>query len=127
LMPDTARRCGLVVTPSMDGETGCRAVHSRGGPLSAHLYRQFGSWPLALAAYNAGELRVQRAVKRSGISDFIQLSSLRLLPQETRNYVPSVLSAMQMLGVTYLPDDPRQATKRSDPNGVIFAVPGAKP
>ena len=60
-------------------------------------------------------------------ADFIQLSSLRLLPQETRNYVPAVLSAMQLLGVSYLPIEPRQTAKRSDPNGVIFAVPGAQP
>ncbi|HEY4931562.1 MAG TPA: lytic transglycosylase domain-containing protein [Terriglobales bacterium] len=127
LMPDTARRYGLVVTPSRDERLDVERSTRAAARYLRDLYQQFGSWPLALAAYNAGEQSVQRAVDRSGISDFIQLSSLRLLPQETRNYVPAVLSAMQMLGVTYLPDDSRQTTKRSDPNGVIFAVPGAQP
>jgi hypothetical protein len=127
LMPDTARRYGLVVTPSRDE----RLDVDRSTRAAAHylrdLYQQFGSWPLALAAYNAGEQRVQRAIERSGITDFIQLSSLRLLPQETRNYVPAVLSAMQLLGVSRLPVEPRQTAKQNDSNGIIFAVPGAQP
>jgi len=127
LMPDTARRYGLVVTSSRDERLDVDQSTRAAARYLRDLYQQFGSWPLALAAYNAGEQRVQRAIERSGVTDFIQLSSLRLLPQETRNYVPAVLSAMQMLGVTYLPDDPRQATKRSDPNGIIFAIPGAQP
>jgi hypothetical protein len=127
LMPDTARRYGLVVTPARDERLDVdRSTHAAARYLR-DLYQLFGSWPLALAAYNAGEQRVQRAVERSGSSDFIQLSSLRLLPQETRNYVPAVLSAMQLLGVTYLPIEPTKTAKRSDPNGVIFAVPGAQP
>ena len=127
LMPDTARRYGLVVTSSRDERLDVDQSTRAAARYLRDLYQQFGSWPLALAAYNAGEQRVQHAIERSGVTDFIQLSSLRLLPQETRNYVPAVLSAMQMLGVTYLPDDPRQATKRSDPNGIIFAIPGAQP
>jgi membrane-bound lytic murein transglycosylase D len=126
-MPETARRYGLVVTPSRDERldverSTCAAAH-----YLRDLYQQFGSWPLALAAYNAGEQRVQRAVARAGIADFIQLSSLRLLPQETRNYVPAVLSAMQLLGVSHLPVEPRQTAKQNDSNGITFAVPGAQP
>jgi membrane-bound lytic murein transglycosylase B len=127
LMPDTARRYGLVVTPSRDDRLDVEKATGAAAHYLRDLYQQFGSWPLALAAYNAGEQRVQRAVERSGITDFIQLSSLRLLPQETRNYVPAVLSAMQLLGVIYLPIEPTKTAKRSDPNGVIFAVPGAQP
>jgi membrane-bound lytic murein transglycosylase B len=127
LMPDTARRYGLVVTPTRDE----RLDIEKSTRVAAHylrdLYQQFGSWPLALAAYNAGEQRVQRAVARAGIADFIQLSSLRLLPQETRNYVPAVLSAMQLLGVSHLPVEPRQTAKQNDSNGITFAVPGAQP
>ena len=127
LMPDTARRYGLVVTPSRDERLDVERSTRAAARYLRDLYQQFGSWPLALAAYNAGEQRVQRAVERSGITDFIQLSSLRLLPQETRNYVPAVLSAMQLVGVTYLPIEPAKTPKRSDPNGVIFAVPVAQP
>ena len=127
LMPDTARRYGLVVTPSRDERLDVDRSTRAAARYLRDLYQQFGSWPLALAAYNAGEQRVQRAVERAGTPDFIQLSSLRLLPQETRNYVPAVLSAMQLLGVSYLPVEPRQTAKQNDPNGIIFAVPGAQP
>src|ERR1019366_3309318 len=106
LMPDTARRYGLVVTPSRDERLDIEKSTRAAAHYLRDLYQQFGSWPLALAAYNAGEQRVQRAVERGGTSDFLQLSSLRLLPQETRNYVPAVLSAMQLLGVSYLPVEP---------------------
>jgi len=127
LMPDTARRYGLVVAPSRDERLDVERSTRAAAHYLRDLYQRFGSWPLALAAYNAGEQRVQQAVKRGGMTDFVQLSSLRLLPQETRNYVPAVLSAMQMLGVTNLPVEPRQTAKRSDSNGIIFAVPGAQP
>src|SRR5271157_6618832 len=127
LMPATARRYGLVVTPSRDERLDIVKSTRAAAHYFRDLYQQFGSWPLALAAYNAGERRVQRAVERAGTRDFIQLSSLRLLPQETRNYVPAVLSAMQLLGVSHLPVEPRQTAKQSDSNGIIFADLGAQP
>ena len=59
------------------------------------LYKQFGDWHLALASYNGGPGRVQRAVERSGIDDFWRLSEgKRHLPRETREYVPLILAAM---------------------------------
>ena len=54
-----------------------------------------GDWHLALASYNAGPGRVQRAMKRSGRSDFWKLAaSTRYLPRETRDYVPLILAAI---------------------------------
>ena len=54
-----------------------------------------GDWHLALASYNGGPGRVQRAMRRSGRSDFWQLSaSSRYLPRETRDYVPLVFAAI---------------------------------
>ena len=58
------------------------------------LYRTFDDWHLALASYNGGPGRVQRAVKRSGLGDFWELSaSSKHLPRETRDYVPMILAA----------------------------------
>jgi membrane-bound lytic murein transglycosylase D len=57
-----------------------------------HLYGLFGDWELAMAAYNTGEGRVKRAIKkakRKGLKH--NYSSLRL-PRETRNYVPSIMA-----------------------------------
>jgi membrane-bound lytic murein transglycosylase D len=59
------------------------------------LHNKFGDWHLALAAYNGGWGRVQRAMDRSKRSDFWTLSEgRRFLPRETRNYVPLILAAV---------------------------------
>ena len=58
------------------------------------LHRTFDDWHLALASYNGGPGRVQRAVRRSGLDDFWELSaSTKHLPRETRDYVPMILAA----------------------------------
>jgi len=54
------------------------------------LYDEFGDWYLALAAYNTGEMRVWRAIRREGTRDYWRLRSL---PSQTRNYVPSFMAA----------------------------------
>jgi membrane-bound lytic murein transglycosylase D len=61
------------------------------------LYAQFGDWKLALAAYNTGEANVGSAILRAHSQDFDQLANLRVLPLETRNYVPRVLAAAHFL------------------------------
>jgi membrane-bound lytic murein transglycosylase D len=60
------------------------------------LNRMFkGDWHLALASYNGGPGRVQRAVKRSGRNDFWKLSeNSSFLPRETRDYVPLILASI---------------------------------
>jgi membrane-bound lytic murein transglycosylase D len=59
------------------------------------LYSMFNDWHLALASYNGGPGRVQRAMRRSGRTDFWKLSaSSRFLPRETRDYVPLILAAI---------------------------------
>jgi membrane-bound lytic murein transglycosylase D len=88
LMPDTARRYGLTVTTERDERLDTYRSTRAAARYLRTLYAQFGNWSLVFAAYNAGEQTVQRAIDRSGTTDFIQLS--RLLPAETRSYVPAV-------------------------------------
>ncbi len=57
------------------------------------LYDEFGDWYLAMAAYNAGPRRIERAIQRSGNRDFWTLAQKRHLPRETRSYVPLILAA----------------------------------
>lgn len=60
------------------------------------LVRTFdGDWHLALASYNGGPGRVQRALKKHGKDDFWSLAAHpRALPRETREYVPMILAAI---------------------------------
>lgn len=57
------------------------------------LHQLFHSWPLALAAYNAGEGRVQKAIAAQGVNNFYHLS----LPEETERYIHRVLAAKIIL------------------------------
>ena len=56
------------------------------------MYGMFGNWPLALAAYNAGEYRIQRAIGLQGDPDYWELR----LPRETRQYVPKFIAAARI-------------------------------
>jgi len=59
------------------------------------LYAEFGSWYLAAAAYNAGEAKIRRAMKRYRADDFWSISHRRrrYLKRETKNYVPKMIAA----------------------------------
>src|SRR4029079_14888862 len=72
----------------MDPEMATRAAarHLR------DLYKEFGDWYLAIAAYNCGPGVVERAVERTGYADFWELRFRGVLPAETTNYVPIILA-----------------------------------
>ena len=54
-----------------------------------------GDWHLALASYNSGPGRVQRAIRQVGRTDFWSISAKpKALPRETREYVPMILAAI---------------------------------
>jgi peptidoglycan lytic transglycosylase D len=60
------------------------------------LYKSLGDWYLAMAAYNSGPGRVTRAVRRTGYADFWEFSRRKVLPRETRNFIPIVLASVIM-------------------------------
>ncbi len=57
------------------------------------LYDRFGSWPLALAAYNAGSGKVSRAIRKTRSRDFWKIRRTRHLRRETKDYVPRFIAA----------------------------------
>jgi membrane-bound lytic murein transglycosylase D len=85
------------------------------------LYGRFGSWPLALAAYNAGESAVQAALDKARATTFSQLSAAGLLPAETRAYVPAVLAAMGLLGTS---QPAAQAAGKTRVDAWVYATAG---
>jgi membrane-bound lytic murein transglycosylase D len=57
---------------------------------------EFGSWYMAMAAYNCGEGRVRRAIRRHHTRDFWTLAHRRALPAETADYIPKFQAAMRI-------------------------------
>jgi membrane-bound lytic murein transglycosylase D len=93
LMPETARALGLdtfMPDERADPEKSARAA----ARYLRTLHARFGNWPLALAAYNAGEGRVSRALAARGAKDFGAVATA--LPAETRMYVPKVYALVAL-------------------------------
>jgi membrane-bound lytic murein transglycosylase D len=70
--------------PEMATRAAARHLHD--------LYKEFGDWYLAIAAYNCGPGTVEKAVERTGYADFWELRARGVLPAETTNYVPIILA-----------------------------------
>lgn len=92
-IPNTARRYGLRVTPAWDERRDPERSTAAAIAYLKDLHAEFGDWPLALAAYNAGERRVATALKTQGVPEYYQLD----LPAETERYVFRILAAKLIL------------------------------
>ncbi len=57
------------------------------------LYDLFGTWPLAMAAYNAGEGKVLRALNKARAESFSEISRTKHIRRETKQYVPRIMAA----------------------------------
>lgn len=94
-MSGTARLLGLRVDWSVDERNDpVRATRAAARYLKELHQRMDGNWDMALAAYNAGWGRVQRAAARRGTGDFWELADGRYLPRETRDFVPKIYAAI---------------------------------
>lgn len=93
----TGRRFGLTVDPFIDERRDPVLSTRAAATFLKELYSLFGSWHLAMAAYNVGENRVRRAVTRNYTRDFwTLLRKRRALPVETKNYVPQFIAAVMI-------------------------------
>lgn len=89
-MAGTARLFGLRINWWIDERKDIVAATYAAAHYMEHLYKLFGSWPLALAAYNAGEYRVAHAISRQKTDDYWRLR----LPSQTRWFVPKFMAAL---------------------------------
>lgn len=93
LRRDTARHLGLVVNKKVDERRAVKKSTRAAAKLLARQYRRFKDWGLAIAAYNAGEKAVERAIRRSGSRDVAALVQEGRLPR----YTARVLAAMMAM------------------------------
>ena len=92
-MPDTAKAMGLgtfLPDERSDPDKSARAA----ARYLKLLHGKFGEWPLALAAYNAGEGRVARLLAARRTRSFSGIADA--LPAETRMYVPKVCALVAL-------------------------------
>ncbi len=97
-MPDAGRTYGLTIDrwvderfdPERATEAACRYL--------SDLYRRFGTWELAMAAYNMGHGGLGKAIRKYNSNDFWELSRYEAgLPWETTLYVPKILATALMM------------------------------
>jgi len=93
---ETGKRYGLNIKSNVDERQSIVKSTKAAALFFQDLYNIFGSWELALSAYNAGEYGVIRRIRKANTRDFYELSKNKSLPRETRNYVPKVLAAMEV-------------------------------
>ena len=111
-MPRTGRQYGLrsngIVDERRDFEKSTRAA----ARYLAYLNEIFDDWYLAMAAYNAGEGKILRAINRTGARDFWHLASTNAIRKQTKNYVPAFLASVLIsknpshYGFEVVPDPP---------------------
>lgn len=95
IRPKTARSLGLVVNRQRDDRLDPERATRAAARYLKRLHAHYGDWPLALAAYNAGPGRVDRASARLPGATFWELAEAGYLPRISRDYVPRFLAVVR--------------------------------
>ena len=101
-MEPTARIFGMGVSPLVDERRDPLKSTEAATEYLGRLHSQFGSWFMALAAYNAGPSRVRQILDRHAPlhppTDSLLWSLRRHLPRETQDYIPKFFAAAMVAG-----------------------------
>jgi membrane-bound lytic murein transglycosylase D len=92
-MKPTGKMYGLEVDSYIDERRDPIRATEAAAKYLRDLHREFKSWYLAMAAYNAGPGRIRSSIRKAGTDDFWELVSKRRLPSETMDYIPKYLAA----------------------------------
>lgn len=114
MMPATARAYGLRVDERVDERLHPQKSTQAALDLLQDLYGRYHDWALALAAYNCGTARVDRAIRRRGTTQYGKLR--RDFPRQTRAYVPrffAYVAVAQRPSAYHIKLDRKVATKPS--------------
>ena len=96
LMPQTARMYGLTVNNQVDERRDIYRSTEAALTLLSRLYEIYQDWGIALAAYNAGPMRVNRAIEKAGGEANSFWTIAPYLPKETQQFIP------KFIALTYL-------------------------
>ncbi len=96
-MPYTGKRFGLKIDWYIDERRDPIKATVAASKYLTKLYNDFESWELAAAAYNAGEGKMSRAIRRYRTESFWKIRKGRYLKNETKNYVPKIM-ALAIIG-----------------------------
>ncbi len=96
LIPGTGRRYGLRIDRYVDERRDPVKSTEAAAEYLKDLHDMFGDWHLSLAAYNTGEQNIVRILERRRIESFWDMSARGLLYQETSDFVPEFLAALQI-------------------------------
>jgi membrane-bound lytic murein transglycosylase D len=89
----TAKRYGLEIDWWKDERKDPVKSTAAAAEYLKDLYGMFGSWNFAMAAYNAGEGKILRAIKKSRADDYWDLLDTKHIRNETKEYVPKFIAA----------------------------------
>ena len=92
-MQGTAKMYGLRVDQYVDERRDPIKSTVAAAQYLRDLYDLFGAWPLAMAAYNAGEGKVMRALQKTQAKSFSEIARTKHLKKETKEYVPRFMAA----------------------------------
>jgi membrane-bound lytic murein transglycosylase D len=95
-MRATGQNYGLTVNNYVDERRDPVKSTKAAAAYLAKLYKQFDSWHLAVAAYNAGEGKITRAMKQSDSDDFWEIAQSQYIQSETKLYVPQLIAAIMI-------------------------------
>jgi membrane-bound lytic murein transglycosylase D len=97
-MPDAARGYGLTVDRWVDERLDPERSTQAAVRYLSDLYRRYGSWDLAMAAYNMGFGGLSRAVRKYNTNSFWELARYEAgIPWETTLYVPKILATAVLM------------------------------
>ena len=91
---ETGRRYGLQVDSWVDERRQPEKATRAAIKYLGKLHREFDDWYLAVAAYNAGERRIENAISKHGTRDFWEIAATDGIFQETKRYVPKLIAAI---------------------------------
>ncbi len=89
---ETAKRYSLRIDPWIDERRDPVKSTIAASNYLKELYDAFGHWYLAWAGYNAGERRIEKAIRKANKDDYWHFVKNRLIPRETAGYVPKIIA-----------------------------------